>query len=98
MKFRIEDVEVYFPYDYIYPEQLRYMRYLKKSLDVKGGCLLEVRKSPGLSDLWIWSDAHGDWQDHRPVVLYNLVPTDSQRSREINILHANYSRNAEGES
>ncbi len=27
---------VYFPYDYIYPEQLQYMTQLKKAIDVKG--------------------------------------------------------------
>ena len=42
MKFEIDGVIVYFPYDYMYPEQYEYMRYLKKSLDVQGHCLLEV--------------------------------------------------------
>lgn len=34
---------VYFPYEYIYPEQYRYMLELKRALDAKGHCLLEVR-------------------------------------------------------
>lgn len=29
MRFLLEDLEVFFPYDYIYPEQLEYMRALK---------------------------------------------------------------------
>lgn len=36
MKFQIDDLTVYFPYDYIYPEQYRYMEELKKTLDAKG--------------------------------------------------------------
>ena len=35
---------VYFPYEYIYPEQYRYMLELKRALDAKGHCLLEVRR------------------------------------------------------
>lgn len=33
---------VYFPYEYIYPEQYRYMLELKRTLDANGHCLLEV--------------------------------------------------------
>lgn len=33
---------MYFPYDYIYPEQFQYMLELKHALDAKGHCLLEV--------------------------------------------------------
>lgn len=36
MKFWIDDVEVFFPYTYIYPEQYRYMLHLKRALDAKG--------------------------------------------------------------
>lgn len=43
MKFNLEDLTVYFPYEYIYPEQYRYMLELKRALDAKGHCLLEVR-------------------------------------------------------
>lgn len=42
MKFNLEGLTVYFPYDYIYPEQYQYMRELKHALDAKGHCLLEV--------------------------------------------------------
>ncbi|VDK47842.1 unnamed protein product [Gongylonema pulchrum] len=49
-------MEVYFPYDYIYPEQIFYMAELKKSLDAKasfvvfyekGHCLLEMPSGTG---------------------------------------------------
>jgi DNA excision repair protein ERCC-2 len=33
MKFLIEDLMVYFPYEFIYPEQYQYMVYLKQALD-----------------------------------------------------------------
>ena len=42
MKFQLEGLSVYFPYEYIYPEQYQYMLELKHSLDAKGHCLLEV--------------------------------------------------------
>ena len=44
MKFILEGLTVYFPYDYIYPEQYQYMRELKHALDAKGHCLLEVSR------------------------------------------------------
>lgn len=33
---------VYFPYDYMYPEQYNYMLELKHALDAKGSALLEM--------------------------------------------------------
>ncbi|KAJ3341825.1 DNA-dependent ATPase of the nucleotide excision repair factor 4 complex [Gonapodya sp. JEL0774] len=47
MKFHIDDLPVYFPYDYVYPEQYQYMRDLKKALDAKGHCLLEMPSGTG---------------------------------------------------
>jgi len=38
---------VYFPYDYIYPEQFSYMLELKRSLDAKGHALLEMPSGTG---------------------------------------------------
>lgn len=42
----IDDLEVIFPYDYIYPEQYAYMRQLKNTL-TKGHCLLEMPTGTG---------------------------------------------------
>ena len=42
MKFQLDDLTVYFPYEFIYPEQYEYMKELKRSLDAKGHSLLEV--------------------------------------------------------
>lgn len=47
MKFKIEGLTVYFPYEYIYPEQHEYMVELKRSLDAKGHCLLEMPTGTG---------------------------------------------------
>lgn len=47
MKFHIEEVAVYFPYDYIYPEQYEYIVELKRALDARGHCLLEMPTGTG---------------------------------------------------
>jgi len=47
MKFYIEDLLVYFPYAYIYPEQYNYMLALKRSLDKGGPCILEMPSGTG---------------------------------------------------
>lgn len=51
MKFDLEEVTVYFPYEFIYPEQYKYMQELKRALDAPGHCLLEARISVILSGL-----------------------------------------------
>lgn len=45
MRFKLEGLNVFFPYEYIYPEQFQYMLELKHALDAKGHCLLEVPHS-----------------------------------------------------
>lgn len=47
MKVKIDDLTVYFPYSYIYPEQYQYMCELKKCLDAKGHGLLEMPSGTG---------------------------------------------------
>ena len=47
MKFFIDEIQVLFPYDFIYPEQYEYMKDLKKTLDSKGHCLLEMPSGTG---------------------------------------------------
>eukprot|EP00878_Enallax_costatus_P027945 GHUV01030135.1.p1 GENE.GHUV01030135.1~~GHUV01030135.1.p1 ORF type:complete len:108 (+),score=9.43 GHUV01030135.1:239-562(+) len=42
MKFVLDGLTVYFPYEFIYPEQYRYMLELKRSLDAHGHCVIEV--------------------------------------------------------
>jgi len=43
----VDGLLVYFPYEYIYPEQYAYMLELKRSLDAKGHCLLEMPSGTG---------------------------------------------------
>nr|CAG4640640.1 EOG090X01B4 [Eulimnadia texana] len=47
MKINVDGLLVYFPYDYIYPEQYSYMLELKRGLDAKGHCLLEMPSGTG---------------------------------------------------
>eukprot|EP00127_Corallochytrium_limacisporum_P002319 Clim_evm107s109 gene=Clim_evmTU107s109 len=47
MKLNIDGLLVYFPYDYIYPEQYSYMRELKYALDAKGHGVLEMPSGTG---------------------------------------------------
>ncbi|XP_050506968.1 general transcription and DNA repair factor IIH helicase subunit XPD [Diabrotica virgifera virgifera] len=47
MRLSVDGLVVYFPYDYIYPEQYAYMSELKKALDAKGHCLLEMPSGTG---------------------------------------------------
>lgn len=47
MKLSVDGLEVLFPYEYIYPEQYSYMCELKKGLDAKGHCLLEMPSGTG---------------------------------------------------
>ncbi|KAM0671662.1 Rad3-like DNA repair helicase [Ordospora colligata] len=47
MKITIDDVPVYFPYESVYPEQLKYMREIKRCLENKGHCLIEMPSGTG---------------------------------------------------
>ncbi|KAK9867834.1 hypothetical protein WJX84_011959 [Apatococcus fuscideae] len=47
MKFVLDGLTVHFPYEYIYPEQYRYMLELKRALDARGHCLLEMPTGTG---------------------------------------------------
>ncbi|RYG68592.1 hypothetical protein EON64_04820, partial [archaeon] len=47
MKFNLEGLEVFFPYDYMYKEQYDYMLNLKRAIDAKGHALLEMPTGTG---------------------------------------------------
>ncbi|GFO46030.1 tfiih basal transcription factor complex helicase xpd subunit-like [Plakobranchus ocellatus] len=47
MKLNVDGLLVFFPYDYIYPEQFLYMQELKRALDAKGHCVLEMPSGTG---------------------------------------------------
>lgn len=47
MRFDLDGLEVFFPYERIYQEQYEYMKSLKKTLDAGGHCLLEMPTGTG---------------------------------------------------
>lgn len=47
MRFDLDGLDVFFPYDRLYLEQHQYMRALKQSLDAGGHCLLEMPTGTG---------------------------------------------------
>ncbi|KAJ0406633.1 hypothetical protein ATCC90586_006133 [Pythium insidiosum] len=47
MRVEIDGLEVLFPYERMYPEQLQYMRELKRALDAQGHCMLEMPTGTG---------------------------------------------------
>lgn len=104
MKFLLDDLTVYFPYEFIYPEQYEYMKELKRSLDAKGHSLLEARE-PCIR-IWrslvawlivpVHTDAHGNWQDNHPPVSHHFLSASSPRGRQARLLHQNSPRDGEG--
>ncbi|VDK55944.1 unnamed protein product [Anisakis simplex] len=47
MKIDVDGLEVYFPYEFVYPEQILYMEEIKKTLDAQGHGLLEMPSGTG---------------------------------------------------
>lgn len=47
MRFDLEGLDVFFPYDYLYQEQFEYMLNLKRAIDAKGHALLEMPTGTG---------------------------------------------------
>mmetsp|Transcript_13954 Transcript_13954/g.55062 ORF Transcript_13954/g.55062 Transcript_13954/m.55062 type:complete len:803 (+) Transcript_13954:51-2459(+) len=47
MRIQIDELEVLFPYSFIYPEQYEYMKALKRGLDQGGPCVLEMPSGTG---------------------------------------------------
>ena len=47
MRFVLDGLTVFFPYDYLYPEQYEYMKELKRALDAKGHAALEMPTGTG---------------------------------------------------
>ena len=47
MYLNVDGLQVLFPYDYVYPEQYRYMIEFKRTLDAQGHCVLEMPSGTG---------------------------------------------------
>eukprot|EP01105_Mastigella_eilhardi_P015726 TRINITY_DN3599_c0_g1_i1.p1 TRINITY_DN3599_c0_g1~~TRINITY_DN3599_c0_g1_i1.p1 ORF type:complete len:546 (+),score=120.34 TRINITY_DN3599_c0_g1_i1:21-1658(+) len=92
MKFKIEDVEVYFPYTFIYPEQYKYMRLLKYALDAGGPCLLEMPSGTGktvslLSMITAYMTTHPE-RTSKLIYCSRTVPEIEQVVEEARRVHA----------
>ena len=48
MRFNLDGLEVFFPYERVYLEQYQYMKALKLSLDARGHALLEMPTGTGM--------------------------------------------------
>ncbi|KAL4385207.1 hypothetical protein GQ457_15G022780 [Hibiscus cannabinus] len=91
MKFLIEDVTVYFPYDHIYPEQYSYMIELKRALDAKGHCLLEMPTGTGKTiALLSLITSYSFSRPHTPIKLIYCTRTVHEMEKtlaELTLLH-----------
>lgn len=67
----IDGLPVYFPYEYIYPEQYSYMCELKECLDAGGHCLLEMPSGTGKTVSLLALIV--SYQRHRPHFVTKLV-------------------------
>ena len=47
MRFDLDGLDLFFPYDYLYKEQYEYMLQLKRAIDQKGHALLEMPTGTG---------------------------------------------------
>ncbi|GAB2232535.1 hypothetical protein Drorol1_Dr00011574 [Drosera rotundifolia] len=92
MKLQIEDVTVYFPYDHIYPEQYAYMVELKRALDAKGHCLLEMPTGTGKTiALLSLITSYALCKPSNPVKLLYCTRTVHEMEKtlaELKVLHA----------
>ena len=71
----MDDLDVFFPYPSLYPEQFSYMCELKKALDAEGHALLEMPTGTG--------------ENSMPPRSRDGLPARPPRGREIDLLHAN---------
>lgn len=53
MRFDLDGLDVFFPYEFIYKEQYEYMRSLKQAIDKKGHALLEMPTGTGQGRLHV---------------------------------------------
>eukprot|EP00743_Colponemidia_sp_Colp-15_P011079 GILK01012308.1.p1 GENE.GILK01012308.1~~GILK01012308.1.p1 ORF type:complete len:767 (-),score=129.90 GILK01012308.1:182-2482(-) len=89
MRFDLEGLEVFFPYDYVYPEQYAYMLELKRSIDAKGHCVLEMPTGTGktiscLSLIISYKRKHP--QTGKLIYCTRTVPEMEKVLEELNIL------------
>ena len=98
MRFMIEDLEVFFPYPYIYPEQYEYMCKLKKIIDVKGPGVLEMPSGTGktVSLLSLLTSYQVKYPQVKVVYCSRTVPEIEKALEELKVV-INYRDNELGE-
>ena len=89
MRFMIGDLEVLFPFPYMYTEQYEYMVELKDALDAKGHCLLEMPTGTGktvalLSLILSYKHAHPEVG--KLIYCTRTVPEMTQVMEELRVL------------
>eukprot|EP00866_Antonospora_locustae_P002527 jgi/Antlo1/2527/1038 len=86
MIFKIGNVDVFFPYDLVFPEQLKYMAEIKNALESNGHYVVEITYGAGktealLSILVSYQLYLKSKQEQCPKMVYCLrTPTEIQRS------------------
>mmetsp|Transcript_10674 Transcript_10674/g.39175 ORF Transcript_10674/g.39175 Transcript_10674/m.39175 type:complete len:789 (+) Transcript_10674:294-2660(+) len=90
MKFMLEGMPVYFPYEFIYKEQYEYMLEIKRALDAKGHALLEMPTGTGkticlLSIITSYQLSHPDIG--KLVYCTRTVPEMEKVLAELRVLH-----------
>lgn len=84
MKFQLEGLTVYFPYEFIYPEQYQYMIELKHALDAKGHCLLEVCRYFHFNTCQVHGDLLSFFSSQAMITMGLVSDVDAYGNREDN--------------
>jgi DNA excision repair protein ERCC-2 len=92
MRFKVEELDVQFPYPRIYPEQYQYMLELKRSLDAGGHSMLEMPTGTGktitlLSLITSYQRAHPDTVG-KLIYCTRTIPEMEKVLEELKVLEA----------
>lgn len=82
MKINIDSLEVIFPYEKVYPEQVQYMTDIKKTLDVGGNCILEMPSGTGktVSLLSITIAYQMAYPEHRKIIYCSRTMSEIEKA------------------
>lgn len=82
MKINIDSLEVIFPYEKVYPEQVQYMTDIKKTLDVGGNCILEMPSGTGktVSLLSITIAYQMTYPEHRKIIYCSRTMSEIEKA------------------
>lgn len=96
MRFFIDEVEVFFPYAYIYPEQYYYMVKLKQSLDAKVKYTDYIITHFVIVGTMCAGDAFRDWKDCDTALSHHFLPIGPSRDWQAGVLLQNSIGDREG--